>query len=178
MAEHVGIDPERIGLPATATVQDIQKAVYAQPAEKAALVAEVAKWKERAEENQARLIEANKQLAATADASAEYAVQNEMTKRGIDQKHKDTLVALYKKDDELCLKFIAEMEDKTYLERQNSMHLVKTEVLDPLKELDVRVAELMKADPKLSKGEAMKRVQDTDPDFAERYRNRAAGGER
>lgn len=165
----VMIEASRIGLPETATAKEIRDGVYALAMERDSLKREVELWRGRAEETQALLIEAKKDVSAKKEMEGRLVVKAAIDARKIFPKDEAFYLELYKKDAEFCKKRLDELVEQRWQERQDSLRGdIGDPPNDPEIELSVAVAGIMANNQKLTEAQAVLQAYKVTPGLQKR----------
>lgn len=169
MVDKVTIEAERVGLPVTATAEQIRDRVYELQSKLAASTADAEKWKERALENQTALIEARKDQTAKKELEGEVLIAAAHDADKIDRSEMEFYRKLYRKDPELCKERLENLAERRYLRTQESL---KGDIVDPTldasAEFTIKLAEMVANHPKLSEAECARKVYTANKGLFER----------
>lgn len=182
------IEASRLGLPETASVEELATAIYAQRDEVVVLKAEVERWKDRAEENQRALLEARKDQKDKKKLEGQLLIAEARAAKKIFKADEKFYLELYDANPELCKKRLGELREMRYLENQESLRgPIGDAPADAQAEFNVLVAQELANNKDMSEGDAVKAVQRKHPQLsqqvfdalvAESTKGRGAGKER
>ncbi|HLF07649.1 MAG TPA: hypothetical protein VI893_10870 [Thermoplasmata archaeon] len=171
------IEAQKIGLPATASGEEIAKRVYAMAAENEALKSKAAEWQKRTETTQAQLVELKSKVEESEKMKAEMVVDTDIAQKRITDRQRDVALKIFRLDESGATyrEWIEAQADLNYLTTRDSLQIRGGETPDdPEKELAVKAATFMANDPKLTQAEAVARAHREDKTLFGRIREQRA----